>query len=84
MKNASGYRGHENFKFVWYEEMKSDLPKVIKELCDFLGYPLSKENQEAIMNNIMLDNFKKSSSQPAGERFFRKGVTGDWRNHSTS
>ena len=32
------YRANPNFKFVWYEDMIADLPKVIKELANFTGY----------------------------------------------
>ena len=32
------YRENPNFKFVWYEDLIADLPKVIKEMANFTGY----------------------------------------------
>ena len=37
-KNGWKHRNHENFKLVWYEDMIEDLPKVIREIADFIGY----------------------------------------------
>ena len=37
-KNGWKHRNHENFKLVWYEDMIDDLPKVIGEIADFVGY----------------------------------------------
>ena len=35
------YRDNPNFKFVWYEDMIADLPKVIKEMANFTGYEVN-------------------------------------------
>lgn len=33
-------RSHTNLKFVWFEEMKENIAKVIRELSEFLSTPL--------------------------------------------
>ena len=41
----SGWRrkNHQNMKFFWYEELKKDQKKIMKEICEFIGYQLSEE-----------------------------------------
>jgi len=36
-------RDHKNMKLFWYEELKKDQKRMIREICKFLGYELSKE-----------------------------------------
>ena len=36
-------REHRNMKFFWYEELKKDQKKIIKEICNFINYNLSEE-----------------------------------------
>ena len=38
LKDGWKYRNHKNFKLAWYEDMIDDLPKVIGEIADFVGY----------------------------------------------
>ena len=38
LKDGWKYRNHKNFKLAWYEDMIDDLPKVIGEIADFIGY----------------------------------------------
>ena len=42
-QTAQKMKDNPNFKIIWFEEMKEDLAKVIRELCHFLGYELSPE-----------------------------------------
>ena len=44
-------KDNPNFKIIWFEEMKNDLPKVIKDLCTFLGYELSPEKVNMLREN---------------------------------
>ena len=37
---------HPNMMFLWYEEMKKDQKKIIKEVCKFLNYILTEEQTE--------------------------------------
>ena len=41
-QGAYELRHHENLKFIWFEDMKSNNRAVIADLCKFTGYPLSK------------------------------------------
>ena len=43
LQTAQQMKDNPNFKIIWFEEMKKDLPKVIRDLCTFLGYELSPE-----------------------------------------
>ena len=36
-------REHRNMKFFWYEELKKDQKKIIREICNFINYNLSEE-----------------------------------------
>ena len=44
-------KDNPNFKIIWFEEMKKDLPKVIRDLCTFLGYELSPEKVSVLRDN---------------------------------
>ena len=39
-------KDHPNMMFLWYEEMKKDQKKIIKEVCKFLNYILTEEQTE--------------------------------------
>ena len=41
----SGWRRKDlrNIKFFWYEELKKDQKKIMKEICQFINYNLSDE-----------------------------------------
>ena len=39
-------KDHPNMMFLWYEEMKKDQKKIIKEVCKFLNYILAEEETE--------------------------------------
>ena len=50
-QEALKYRDHENFKMVWFEEMKKDLISVIRDMSKFLGYHLTELK---VINNSLL------------------------------
>ena len=35
LKDGWKHRNHENLKFLWYEDIISDLPKIIEEIATF-------------------------------------------------
>ncbi|KAJ0000160.1 hypothetical protein NQD34_012002 [Periophthalmus magnuspinnatus] len=81
--------------YITYEEMKEDLPAVVRSLSSFLGKNLSDEVIHKIahhcsfdvMKNNPMSNFSlvpKIYIDHEKSPFFRKGVTGDWKNHFTS
>ena len=38
LKDAWKYKSEKNFKLVWYEDMRADLSKAIREIADFTGF----------------------------------------------
>uniref|UniRef100_A0A3B4AVU3 Sulfotransferase n=1 Tax=Periophthalmus magnuspinnatus TaxID=409849 RepID=A0A3B4AVU3_9GOBI len=81
--------------YITYEEMKEDLPAVVRSLSSFLGKNLSDEVIHKIahhcsfdvMKNNPMSNFSlvpKIYIDHEKSPFLRKGVTGDWKNHFTS
>ena len=75
-------RNHPNVQFLWYEDMKMDLTKIIEKLCKFLDCQLSREQIEVLVEHVNFDNMKKNPNiNPTGKTgFFRKGIVGDWKN----
>ena len=88
LKTAYEMRDNPNVKIVWYEEMRKDLPKVIRDLCVFLGYELSGEKVQALKEHVSIDNMRRINVEQAADyhkkwaaRHFRKGIVGDWKNY---
>jgi len=101
-KHVRGYwerREESNILFTSYEEMKKDLPSVIRRVAKFLDKSLDDEDVAALADHLSFKNMKKNSavnqermmeevkkmsgSQEVTTAFMRKGETGDWRNHLT-
>lgn len=89
-------RDNKNLKFLWYEDMKADLPAVIDDICGFLGYSLTPEKKAVLVDHLAFENFKKNSAvnmePPKGSvpeearkdfSFIRKGQVGDYKNFFT-
>ena len=88
LKTAYMLKDNPNVKIVWFEEMKKDLPKVIRELCDFLGYQLSAETVGALVDHVSIENMRQIRVEQApperkemAGKHFRKGIVGDWKNY---
>ncbi len=92
LQDAWAYRHQSNFKFVWYEDMRSDLKSVIQDLAAFTGYELSSEQVERLVQHCDIEKFKKNDAvnmkPPKGMvpdevrqkfNFIRKGKVGDWK-----
>ncbi len=47
-------------KFLWFENMKKDLGQVTRELCDFLGYPLTEDKVADLVKFLHIDNYRYS------------------------
>lgn len=89
-------RNEPNILFLKYEDVKRNLPSVIKECAKFLNvdYELSPEQMDQICDHLKFD---KMQSNPAvnldpvinsnnkisnnNVKFIRKGQIGDWKNH---
>ncbi|XP_054160239.1 sulfotransferase 1B1-like [Oppia nitens] len=83
--------------FVSYEELKTDLPKMIALIARFVGQPLSDEIIQRIANHCSFDEMKSNKMvnreklpifanglfDMTETKFMRKGIIGDWRTHFT-
>ncbi|PUZ44108.1 hypothetical protein GQ55_8G063500 [Panicum hallii var. hallii] len=82
--------------FLEYERMLHDPKATVKKLAEFMGCGFSKEEEEGgVVDEIVklcslkeLKNMEvnRSGGSQAGvrnEAYFRKGSSGDWRNHLT-
>ena len=88
LKTANKLKDNPNVKIIWFEEMKKDLPKVIRDLCDFLGYELPAEKISALVDHVSIENMKQIAVDQAppnhkewAAKHFRKGKVGDWKNY---
>ncbi|KAH9503940.1 Sulfotransferase cytosolic 1B member 1 [Bulinus truncatus] len=82
-------------KHVYFEEMKKDPVKTVKDLAQFLSVPASDELCTNIVNACSFEQMKKIElagakdyPEPLAEMcksitFYRKGQIGDWKNHFT-
>ena len=52
-------------KFIWFEDMKKDNPKALKELDEFLNVGLSDAKLEELCQHVAFDNMKKISEMRA-------------------
>ncbi|XP_070560173.1 sulfotransferase 1B1-like [Ptychodera flava] len=83
----------DNVLHVSYEEMKEDLPRVVKKIAVFLQRPLTEGDIEIVVNTTTVEAMRNRLSQmiitddefvPKGENpYVRKGIVGDWKNHFT-
>ncbi|XP_027762008.1 sulfotransferase 6B1-like [Empidonax traillii] len=93
------WEAHEddkNILFLFYEDMKKDLPKVVKKIALFLSLNVSDKDIQDTCNKSSFSEMKtdteKENSDPSHtvcaltsnrKLIFRKGVVGDWKNHFT-
>ena len=83
-------RDHKNLKFLWFEDMKSDLSTVLYEMCDFLGVKMTTKQVNQLEDHLHIDNFRKNNSvnmtsnyskEKSNGSFIRSGKVGGWRQH---
>ena len=74
-------REKENVMFLWFEDMKKDQRKVIKDLSVFLKHPLTSSQMDSLEDHLKFENMKANPNanpmagmelESAGN-FFRKG-----------
>ncbi|XP_966924.2 luciferin sulfotransferase [Tribolium castaneum] len=53
-------RNSPNFFFLKYEDMKKDLPKVIRQVAQFLERPLSDEKVEILTKHLSFESMKNN------------------------
>lgn len=67
-----------------YERLHADFAGQVREIAAFLGVTAPDERIAALRDTTSLDALRSRYGEAeAGEKFFRKGVVGDWRNHLT-
>lgn len=94
LKDGWKYKGNKNFKFMWYEDLRVNLDKCLRELADFTGFKLSDDNISTLVDHLNIENFRKNDAVnmkpmkgtvPDEVRdnfnFIRKGKVGDWKDH---
>ncbi|XP_021394825.1 sulfotransferase 6B1 [Lonchura striata] len=90
------HEDENNILFLFYEDMKKDLPKVVKEICLFLSLNVSDNDIQDICRKSsfleMKNDTEKENSDPSHtvcaltsnrKLIFRKGAVGDWKNYFT-
>ncbi|TYJ18710.1 hypothetical protein E1A91_A09G141700v1 [Gossypium mustelinum] len=94
------YMDHEDkVLFLKYEEMMKDTEPYVKKLAEFMGYPISREEEEAgaVQEIVRLCSFENLSNLDVNKTgvkqqtkakvennfCFRKGKVGDWKNYLT-
>lgn len=88
-------RDHPNMLIIFFEDMKEDLPSVVKKVAQFLEREVTEEQVEMLCDHLSFKRMKKNDSVnneairkvafvPGREgAFIRKGEVGDWKNYFT-
>ncbi len=69
-----------------YERLQGDFGAEVRRLAGFLEVDLDGRAIEDIRERTSLENLRRlrgEDGKPEEERFFRKGIVGDWENHFT-
>jgi Sulfotransferase domain len=79
---------HTQMEFTSFEALKSDFHAEAARLAKLLEVPIDDDGLERIREQTSLDSLREKyqdapSHRTAEADFFRKGETGDWRNHFT-
>lgn len=67
-----------------YEKLHGEFPAEVRRIAGVLGLSLTDTRVEELREKTSLGSLRKEyKSEPRfeGEKFFRKGTTGDWKNH---
>ena len=73
-KEAWALKDNPNMLFVFYEDMKADLMKVIERVCKFLDRPLTLEKKEMLANHLHIDNFRNNNAVNPTSMFKNLGL----------
>ncbi|XP_078000605.1 sulfotransferase 1A1-like [Glandiceps talaboti] len=82
-----------NVLHVTYEDLKKDMKSEFKKMADFLDRPLSSEQLDKVVASCSLAEMRKHAVKELDfddkgydfkmSDFFRKGKTGNWKDHFT-
>lgn len=78
-------RHQENSLIVRYEDLLSDTETIFSDVARLYGLDDSKETIQDIVEAHSFENVSggRERGQQSESSFFRKGVSGDWKNHFT-
>ena len=81
-------REQPNILFITYEEMKANLPAVIRKTAKFLGKSLTDEEVSRLKEHLSFKSMKANKAVNKEDlakngQFMRKGETGDWKTQLT-
>ncbi|NXK94765.1 ST6B1 Sulfotransferase, partial [Formicarius rufipectus] len=77
------YVDEENVMTITYEELKEDRALGVKNIADFLGFSLTEEELQLVVDRSSFQSMKKNSQNTHGtfgNILFRKGGVSDWKN----
>lgn len=80
---AFGRQFPERYFELKYEDLHADAPEVTTRLFTFLGVDATETSVQQCLDAASFKNLAKGRDGGQEDRgsFFRKGVTGDWKNH---
>ena len=76
-------------KILWYEEMKNDMMSVIRDVANFIEYPMTEYKVLQLDDHLHIDNFRKVMVESVADeekkvymkKFIRKGQVGQGENY---
>ncbi|XP_071445873.1 sulfotransferase 1E1-like [Hetaerina americana] len=84
-------KNHPNMLFLFYEDMKKNLPATIRKVASFLGKKVTDEELNKLASHLDINNFKnnpamkqipdaiKGMERDGEQGFVRQGKSGGWR-----
>ncbi|KAK7868457.1 hypothetical protein R5R35_011206 [Gryllus longicercus] len=87
-------KDHSNILFLKYEDMKKDLPAVIRQTANFLGKSMTEDQVKTLANHLSFQNMKNNPAVnyeavveinrtfnliEAEGQFMRSGQVGEWK-----
>ncbi|XP_042242248.1 luciferin sulfotransferase-like [Homarus americanus] len=88
-------RDQDHILFIRFEEMKEDLPAVVRRVAAFLGRKVNEKEVEQLAQHCSFSTMSNNASvnhesilaidneRAKDIKFMRKGKVGDWKNHLT-
>ncbi|MEM6886539.1 MAG: sulfotransferase domain-containing protein [Pseudomonadota bacterium] len=67
--------------FMSYERLKADPVNEVIGVGRFLGFNTTRKKAQTALEATSMENLRKKYKDEGEIKFFRKGTTGDWRNH---